>query len=109
MHFGCLLCLFFTNSSFGTSFHITNTIDTKSGGLIFQMLSSLNEEPNHFDNTFFSAGSKLVDANENFTTTIEEVLVGNNDNKNINVFGNIEHYKKNRKLFFVNTFFYLLK
>ena len=109
MHFGCLLCLFFTNSSFGTSFHITNTIDTKSGGLIFQMLSSLNEEPNHFDNTFFSAGSKLVDANENFTTTIEEVLVGNNDNKNINVFGNIEHYKKNRKLFFDNKFLHGLK
>lgn len=116
MYFLGVLSLFFTNSSFGTSIPITNTIDTKCGGSNINMLSPLKEEPKscHFDNTFLgndvSDGSKSEKANEDFTTTIdEEVLEGGNDNKKIDVFEEIKHFKENRILFCQNNFLHELK
>ena len=115
MYFLGVLSLFFTNSSFGTSIPITNTIDTKCGGSNINMLSPLKEEPKscHFDNTFLgndvSDGSKSEKANEDFTTTIdEEVLEGGNDNKKIDVFEEIKHFKENRELFCKNNFLHEL-
>lgn len=112
MYFGGVLSLFFTNPSFGTSIHITNIIDTKSGGSNIHMLSSQNEEHKScpFDNTFFgddvSDGLKSENANEDFKTTIEKVLVGSKDDEEIDVSGEIEHFKENKILFRQNKFLY---
>ena len=116
MYFFGVLSLFFTNPSFGTSIPITNTIDTKCGGSNINILSPLKEEPKscHFDNNFLgndvSDGSKSEKVNEDFTTTIdEEVLEGGNDNKKIDVIGEIKHFKKNRELFCQNNFLHELE
>lgn len=113
MYFWGVLSLFFTNSSFGTSIPITNTI---CGGSNINMPSSLNEEPKlcHFGNTFLgdgvSDGSKSENAKKDFTTSIdEEVLWSGKDNNNINVLGKIAHFKKNRELFCQKNFLHELK
>jgi len=115
MYFWGVLSLFFTNPSFGTSIHITNTIDTKCGCFNINMLSSQNEEHKScpFDNTFLgddvSDGSKSGNANDDFTTTIEKVLRGTNDNEEIDVSGEIKQFKEKRELLCKNKSWHILK